>query len=385
MKANLIKLIAIIFSFFIGFACNDSGRDKESLKIGAILPLTGDLASYGVDTKRSIDLALKQYNEKGGILGKKIELVIEDSQGKTESATKAINKLITIDKVIAILGPLSSQEVLAIAPIANKNKIPIISPSSTDNSISMAGEYIFRTINADYVENQAFSNYIKNNYNFKGIAIIANEATGTLSYANSFEKFYKYIGGIILIEEIFPENQKDFKSIIYKILKHKPDAIYISGYSTEIGLLIKQIREYNNNIQILSYQSAEDPRVVDIAGEAVNGVIYSTTSLPDKLLGGAKEKFNADFQNEYSKKPGIFSSEIYDALNIIIKSQEDAQRNKIELIETLKNIKNFRGASGNISFDEYGDVHKGIAICEYVRTIATPKFLVLDNMIEVIK
>jgi len=360
------QLAIVLLALFLHAACNNAKKDKDVIKIGAILPLTGDLSSYGVDTKLALELAVKQKNNNGGINGKKVVLVIEDSKGQTKEASIAANKLIIIDKVIAILGPITSPEVLVIAPICNKNKVPLISPSSTDNAISNAGEYVFRTINADNIETQAFAIFLKQDLNLPKIAIIANQATGTLSYATSFEEFYKKNGGTILNKEIFGENQIDFKNVIIKQLSSNPDAFYISGVSMEIGLLIKQIREINKTVKIFSYQSAEDRRVVEIANEQVNGVVFSSTTLPDSIIGSARLNIVDDFMNEYGKKPGIFAAEIFDGINIIMNALNNSNDSNKSFIEILKTTKDYNGASGIITFDVNGDVHKNIAIYQYL-------------------
>jgi len=379
------QLAFMLLALFFFTACNLANKEKEVIKIGAILPLTGDLSSYGVDTKLALELAVKQENEKGGIDNKKIVLIIEDSEGKAENATKAANKLINVDKVISILGPLSSPEVLAIAPIANKNRIPIISPSSTDNAITDAGDFVFRTINADYIENEAFSNFIKVNFNLPRISIIANKAAGTLSYANSFETYYLQSGGKIVRKELYDESQKDFKNLISKVLSDIPDAIYISGYSMEIGSIIRQLKQYNQKIQLLSYQSAEDSKVVNICGNLIDGLIYSSTTLPNNLLSGSRKAFNGEFEKEYSKKPGIFTAEIYDAMNIVLSSYKKTIKSGAALIDSLKTVNNFDGASGVISFDKNGDVHKPIAIYRYSNKTPNPIFVVTEKSIKEIR
>lgn len=385
MSRSIRQLALVLLALILFSACNNAEKEKDVIKIGAILPLTGDLSNYGVDTKLALELAVKQENERGGIDNKRVVLIIEDSQGKPENASRAVNKLINIDNVIAILGPLSSPEVLAVAPIVNKSKIPLISPSSTDNSITNAGEFVFRTINADYVENKAFSRFVKINFDLPKISIIANQATGTLSYANSFETNYLQEGGKILLKELYAESQKDYKNIITKILSGKPDAIYISGYSMEIGSIIKQIRQFNKNIQLFSYQSAEDSKVPGISGDLVNGLVYSSTTLPDSILGRTRKKFNNDFETEYNKKPGIFTAEIYDAINIVLASLRKTINSGSTLIDSIKVVKNFEGASGIISFDKNGDVYKPVSIYRYVDKIPIPIFEVTEKSIEEIR
>ncbi len=347
--------------------CRNSSKNNESertVKIGAILPLTGNLASYGVDTRKAVELAVEQLNNQGGLNGKKIIVVFEDSQGQSSKAVNICKKLIEIDKVIGILGPITSPEVLSISPLANRGKVPIISPSSTSVDISNAGEYVFRTINADNIETIAFSKFVKSRFNNLRIAIIANQAAGTLSYANSFEKYYNDLDHKVIDKVLFQENIIDFKNIIQKALQNNPDALYISGVSQDIGLIAKQIREANKDVQLLSYQSAEDERVLELAGTAINDMYYSSTSLPEGYIGDVRMEFMKEFNKSYGNYPGIFACEIYDATNILLNAYGNSN-GQDDFIERLNKTNNYKGTSGIITFDENGDVNKPISIWRY--------------------
>jgi branched-chain amino acid transport system substrate-binding protein len=383
MKRNsfIFLILFFVLASVFNWSCNNKSKE-ETIKIGAILPLTGNLASYGVDTKKALELAVSEINAQKGINGKKVVLIFEDSQGSSKLATTSINKLIDINKVQGILGPITSPEVLAIAPIANSKKVPIISPSSTDVDISNAGEYVFRTINTDHIETIAFSNFVKKQFGCISIGIIANRASGTLSYANSFEKYYTSLDCPINIKERYQENTKDFKTNISKLLNKDIQGIYVSGVSMEIGTIVRQIREFNKDIQIFSYQSAEDRRVVEIAGDAVDNMYFSSTTLPKKYLGKEREIFETNFKNKYGTSPGIFAPEIYDGINILLDAIAKSEENGVDMIDYLKNTKAYKGASGTITFDEFGDVHKAIAIYKYENTTPEPLFVVEnDNII----
>jgi branched-chain amino acid transport system substrate-binding protein len=336
--------------------------------IGAILPLTAapptDLSSYGVDTRKAVELAADQQNRKGGINGAKITLKIEDSQGAAAKAVGSLHKLADVDKAVACVGPITSPEVLAVAPIANQKRVPIISPSATSVDITTAGEHIFRTINVDTIETEEFAAYVRRNMSISAVAILANQAAGTMSYADSFEKYFRALDGKILLKEILPQNSADYRAVINKVLARRPAAIYVAGVSNEIGEVVRQIRSVNTTIVLLSYQSAEDRRVSEIAGSAANGLTFSSTTLPDQALGTAHAAFVREFTSRYGQKPGIFASEIYDAFNVIV---EAARRcgNQRHLSICLNETKGFTGASGTITFDANGDVHKPVAFYKY--------------------
>lgn len=371
-------IIVLLLPMFIG--CGDDSKYKnKEIKIGAILPLTGDLSSYGVDTKKALELAVMEINSNDLLNDKKVKIIIEDSQGSPRLATNAFNKLIEHDKVIGVLGPITSPEVLAIAPIANSKQIPIISPSSTNVDITNAGDYVFRTINADNIETIAFAKFVKDKYRCIDIGIIANRASGTLSYATSFENNYMDDNCEVVQKEIYQEGTKDFKEYILKLLNRNVNGIYISGVSMEIGTIVRQIREFDKDIILFSYQSAEDKRVIEIAGEAVDNMYYSTTTLPEIYLGDKRKDFNKAFHKQYGYEPGIFSAEIYDGINVLYNAFYNSEKKGDPVIKHLKGTKGYEGASGNITFDENGDVHKAIAIYKYDSMQRKPLYIVDNN------
>ena len=380
----LIFLVTVMSIGFMTSCTKKSGEESKVIKVGAILPLTGNLSNYGVDTKKALELAVELYNKKNADKKQSVKCIFEDSQGKAKNAISACKKLIDVDGVIAIMGPITSPEVLSIGPLVNNRKVPMISPSSTSVDISKSGSYVYRTINADNIETSAFAKFLKENYGCLKIGVLANQAAGTLSYANTFKTFYSDLGCEIAITEIYKENLADFKDNITKILSANVDSIYISGVSHEIGLIIKQIRERDKDVKIFSYQSAEDARVVEIAQDFTDGVIFSSTSIPNSYLGKPREQFNKQFSEKFNKEPGIFASEIFDAFNIVMNAY-DKMSTGGDLNNFVKDTKNFVGTSGKISFDKNGDVHKAIAIYEYKDKTPKPVFMVDDSGSKIIE
>jgi branched-chain amino acid transport system substrate-binding protein len=369
-RKALLAIVAVVVVAVVGWLIYRAyvSPREEVIKIGAILPLTGDLSSYGVDTRKALELGVEEINRGGGVQGKKIALMVEDSRGVAAQAVNAFTKLVDVNGVVGILGPITSAEVLSVAPIANAKKIPIISPSATSPDVSDAGEYVFRTINADEVETQVFAHYVKNELNIDLVGIIAVDAAGTISYANSFERFFTALNGRVVSKEIVSEAATEYRSPIRKVLQKRPKAVYVSGYSKEIGLIIKQIREIDKEVVLLSYQSAEDRRVLELAGSAVDGLIFSSTTLPEGSLGKRHEEFVASFKERFGKEPGVFTAEIYDALYVLVEALRRSQATGSSLLTSLSQTHNYDGASGPITFDQKGDVHKPVAVYKYTGT-----------------
>lgn len=369
-------LLAFAFSVLILAGCGK--KQPKEYEIGALLPLTGDAAQWGAEPQKAIQMAIDEINLAGGIKGKKLRAIFEDTQASPKLATSALNKLITTDKIQVVIGPISSSEMLAIAPIANSNKVVLVSPSATNNAITNSGDYIFRVINSDVIEGSAMATVIYKEFQHKKGAILATNSAGVVGIGDIFEKTFTSLGGQILIYEKADEKSVDYKSILAKIKAAKPDFVYAIAYPKETGIMIKQIREVGFTGAIFSSQPAEDPQVVDIAGNAVDGVVYSTTTLTSEVLGVPYEKFVEKFKEKYSKAPGSFATESYDALNIIAKVLSEVDENGTKIKDSLYSVKGYKGVSGEISFDQNGDVNKPIVIKKYSGKTSQP-ILLFEN------
>jgi branched-chain amino acid transport system substrate-binding protein len=360
----LIALILVMAAVVIGYFVTRRS-DTSAITIGAVLPLTGDLSNYSVASRKALELALEQQNAKGGINGRKLALTVEDSRGVAAQAVSAFNKLVDFNHIVACVGPITSPEVLSVGPVANQKHVSIISPSSTSVDITNAGPYLFRTINVDSIETEAFASYVNHDMHIATVGILADQAAGTMSYANSFAKYFAAQGGTVVATEVIPQGSLDYRSSISKILAKKPSALYLAAVSNEIGELVRQIRSIDRQIPLLSYQSAEDKRVVEIAQDSVNGLVFSSTTLPDSALGAAHATFVSDFSKKFNEQPGIFGAESYDAFNIVAEALRRCGEDASKLAACIGQTSKFAGASGEITFDENGDVHKPIAFYRY--------------------
>jgi branched-chain amino acid transport system substrate-binding protein len=361
----LIALVVVVAAVIIGYYVTHRSTDTSTITIGAVLPLTGDLSNYSVASRKALELALEQQNAKGGINGKQLALTVEDSRGVAAQAVSAFNKLVDVNRAVACVGPITSPEVHSVAPVANQKHVSIISPSSTSVDITNAGPYVFRTINVDSIETEAFAAYVNHDLHITTVGILADQASGTMSYANSFAKYFAAQGGTVAITEVLPQGSLDYRSSISKVLAKKPAALYLAGVSNEIGELVRQIRSINSQIPLLSYQSAEDKRVIEIAGDSVNGLVFSSTTLPESALGAAHATFVSDFSKKFGEEPGIFGAESYDAFNIVAEALRRCGDDTIKLAGCIGQTLKFPGASGEITFDANGDVHKPIAFYRY--------------------
>lgn len=333
-------------------------KKAEIIKIGAMLPLSGDAAQYGEWGKNGISLAVDEINSKGGIKGNKIEVVYEDDAADPKKGVSTVNKLISIDKVKVIIGPIPSAVTLAIAPICENNKVVVLS-SSSNPIITHAGDYIFRNWPSDDFEGSAMAQYaIKMKFNNIAVFHINNEYG--LGIATIFKEQYIKLGGRVLITEAFMQGGSDMRSLLTKIKSYNPDAIYLIGHTKENGYIVKQARDLGIKTQILGTVGIEGPDFINIAGESAEGLVYTAPAFDPDAHDPVINTYQEAYIKKYGMKSEIFAATAYDALNIIALMIQKYGNDPDKIKAGLYALKNYPGISGVTSFDENGDVVKPV-------------------------
>jgi branched-chain amino acid transport system substrate-binding protein len=340
-------------------------RTAPVVQYGAILPLSGDGASYGKSTQRGIDLFLESPKFKDLKLNTKV--VYEDSQLSAKNAVSAWNKLVTTDKVSAVLGPFTSSEMLALAPLAEKQKIPLISHTATSPEITKAGDYSFRIIPSDVFDGRAVAHMIKKSLGNSGTnpipvaTIYINNDYGK-GVKDVFEKEAPTVGLQITQSKAFAAGTSDFRSILTELQNQKVSNVFLVG-TKEMGRFLKQMVELNQKYQIFSTGFMEDPEILKQAQAGAEGVIYSYPSFNPESSDETVKSFVAAFQAKYQEKPDVIAALGYDLVAVVADAQAKAKEPTPESIKSaLYKTKGFAGVTGTISMDENGDVIKGIGI-----------------------
>jgi branched-chain amino acid transport system substrate-binding protein len=361
----IIGAVVVIAAIIIGIRLTQepTQQQRQVYKIGAILPLTGDAAQWGEHPRNAINLAVEQMN--ASLSEKEFEVVFEDAQANPRIGVAAFRKLITNEHVPVVIGEVASAVTLVVAPIAEQEKVVLISPASTNSKISEAGDFIFRTINADILEGSVMAEFLINEQNIKRVAVLTIQTAGTVGMCDSFVSRFKSLQGDVVLYEKVSEGTSDFRSSLSVIKQSTAQALYLVGYPKETGLMVKQARELGLSIPLFSAQPAEDPEVTKIAKGAVDKVTFTTTTLPPEVLGEAYIQFAKAYQARFGVKPGSFAAEAYDAANLIMKAILERGYDGPSIRDYLYSVKNYPGASGPITFDRNGDVHKPIIINEY--------------------
>ncbi len=334
---------------------------EKTIKIGAILPLSGPLATIGKDIKFAIDVAVKHVNAEGGIRNKPIEVFYEDSLGLPEKGKEAFLKLMKEKDVKVIIGAVSSEVTLALAPLAEKYELPIVSPTSSSPRITSQGnDYVFRVYPSDTIEARRLADtmftqlYIRN---FIPIAIkneygygISNEV---LRIARSTES--------MKIPEVIryspDDTYEDFVDIAKRVKEMEPEGVLLAGYPEDDAQLLRAMAEVEVDCYKFSTSSVGVSEVIKSIGEPAVGLIYAKPLFDPKATDQATRKFVQDFIDMVGKEPDVYAAHGYDALRIAAKAFTKSSRPD-DILRRLQQVKGYEGISGDITFDKYGDVVK---------------------------
>lgn len=352
------KIIGILLVFFLLSSCQRV--EEETIRIGAILPLSGDLAVYGKSLQNGMDLSLDEF-KKNNIDGKKVQIIYEDSKADPKLAISSFEKLSSIDKCKIVLGGFSSSEVLSIAPTAEKNKIVLISPTASSPSITNAGDYIFRITPSDTFDGEIMAKFAFYNLNLRNVAILFTNNDYGLGIANVFRNRFEKFGGNVVIEKIFESGTKDFKTQLISIKEKIPDGLYIIAAS-ELGNILKQKTELALNVKVFTVGLAENPKVIEIAGKGADNVFYSYPSFQVNSDDSIVKKFVSDYKVKYGNEPDVLGAYGYDLLNITLLALKNNLESSEKIKNALYNIKDYQGVTGLTSFDQKGDVTKTAGI-----------------------
>ncbi len=348
-----IVLIVLVWLFF--------GRGRENtITVGAVLPLTGGSAQWGIPPRNAALLAVDQANAKGGIKGKKIALEIEDDQCEPATGVAAILKILASRKPIAILGAVCSSVTLAVAPIAESNRVVLISPASTTPLLTNAGDYIFRVIPTDALRGKVFADYVYA-HGYKRVSCLYINNDGGLGNQKTFSESFQKLGGQIISVDAYPQDTQDVRTQLTKIKAAKPDAVLIVSYPDDTPIVLRQAAELKLGLPLFFQTEAlDDPAVIQRAGAAAEGATYI---LPAKPTGTAADDFVRAYRERYHKDPELFAAEGYDVIMLIFDILNASPALTSDALKDgLYHTQGYPGASGTISFDRNGDVIKPMAI-----------------------
>ena len=321
-------------------------QNTMPIKIGWMGPLTGDVANLGKDALAASQMAVEELNAAGGINGRKIELLIEDGKCNPKDASVAANKLINIDKVSSAI-VTCSPEVNVVAPIANANKVAVLSSCASAPNVTDAGDYIFRTYPSDSFQGVYVADYVYNKLGKRKVAILAEQNDWALGIEKAFKKDFEKLGGQVVVLEEFSEGVRDLRTQVTKIKNSDAELIYFPAFTEATLVGLKQLKEFGVNLPIIGGDTWDDQKVLE--SSFAQGVLYT----------GVHSNFDVEWKAKMLAKEinlTLCTPTSYDNVkifaDIIGRVGDDGEKIKNELYK----VKDYKGVIGNITLDQNGDL-----------------------------
>ncbi len=371
------KIIAFAVVALLAMSMCFAGGDKESsadgavVKIGFIGPLTGDYANYGTLCRQAVEMAIDEINAKGGVNGASIKLFAEDSEGDSQKALAAMEKLSSSDKVCAIIGPVLTGETFSVAERAQAEGIVIITPSASHKDITNVGDYIFRTTPSDGLQGEVAGKYWSQVLGYTKIAVLYAKNDYSQGLYESMSEAFTQDGGQIVAAETFMVGDKDFKTQLTKLKNTDAQAIYLPDYTAEMAQILEQAAQLGIDKPFLSGDGFLSEEIYSLAGQYTDGVVYTASARVEE------SNKNKEFKDAYTARWGIgpdsFATNAYDATYILVSVIEKVGTDRKAIKTGMEQVKDFEGVNGIINFAPNGDLVAYQGIYEVHGT--TPEYL----------
>ncbi|HEX3729872.1 MAG TPA: ABC transporter substrate-binding protein [Opitutaceae bacterium] len=350
---------------------------QDTLRIGEVASLTGKEAAYGQSSHDGTLLAIEEINAAGGVLGKRLELITLDDASKPGEAGTAARKLISRNKVAALLGEVASGRSMEMAPIAQNARIPMISPSSTNPRVTQVCNYIFRVCFTDPFQGAVLAKFALAHLHARKMAILTSVSSAySVGLSKYFREPYQAGGGTIVDEQKYSEGDKDFKAQLTAIMASGADGLLVSGYYTEAALVCRQAQQLGLDLPIFGGDGWEAQELITIGGDAVEGKFYSTHFSPASPVP-AVQAFVARFRQRWGAEPDGMAALGYDSAEVLADALKRAGTSApAALRAAIAATRDFPGVTGSTTLDANRDATKPAVIL----TVKDGKFALVDTV-----
>lgn len=366
----------------LGMARAAGPAKGDPILLGEVGSLTGAEATFGDSTRKGIDLALEDINARGGVKGRPLAVKVYDDQGRPEEAATVMTRLIARDKVALVLGEVASSRSLAMAPIAEAQRVPMITPSSTNPRVTKDGkkvrQFVFRVCFIDPFQGTVMAKFTRKNLKLSQVAILRDVGNDySMGLADYYAAKFKELGGRIAADESYKAGDQDFKAQLTSIKGRKPEALFIPGYYTDVALIARQARELGLKQPLLGGDGWESSKLYEIGGAALDGCYFSNHYSPDDPSPRIRD-FVKRYKSAHGEVPDSLAALAYDSAMIAAEAIGRAKDLKGDSIrQVLASMKGFAGVTGVITFDaDHNPVKPAVVLRiqggkpHYVTTIA---------------
>ena len=365
-----VRLLSVLFlAFGVVTACerrSDGPVDDGTgdILVGMYGSLTGDGASFGQSSREGTELAVEEINAGAGVLGgRRIRLLVEDNQSRPEEASNAVTKLITQDRVVAVLGEVASRRTLAAAPVAQRYQIPLITPASTNERVTEVGDYIFRVCFIDPFQGEVLAKFAYNDLKARRAAVLRDITQDySVGLTDSVVKNFTALGGQVAEPISYSGGDPDFRAVLTQIRAQKPDVIFATGYYTEAAIIVRQARELGMTMPILGGDGWVGDALAN-GREALRNTFISnhySGDNPDPIV----QNFVAAYRQKFGKEPDSIAALAYDAVKVLVDAFERAGSTNGAAVRDALATSNVAGVTGQLAMDAQRNVSKPAVIQE---------------------
>jgi len=361
MKSSLVSAFVAVALAGSFLACDKGAKE---IKIGGVGPLTGEAATFGASTKNGYDMAVAEWNAKGGVLGKQVKMTFADDKGDPAEGATVFTKLIEQDKSIAVVGTVMSKVSLAGAPICQNAKIPMIATSSTNPKVTLVGDYIFRACFIDPFQGTVGAKFVFDDLKAKKAAClfdVGNDYTKGLS--EFFKAKFTALGGQVVGYEGHATGTTDFKAQLTKVLAAGPDILYVSDYYNDVALIAKQARELGFKGPLVGGDGWDSPKLMEVGGSAVEGCFFTNHYSQDDTAPMV-QAFVKSYKTKYGADPDALAALGYDATNIMLDAIQRAGDTDGAKIKDALQKTDLKTVTGQVKFDGDRNPVKSAVIIE---------------------
>jgi branched-chain amino acid transport system substrate-binding protein len=343
--------------------------------VGMYGSLTGDGASFGVSSREGTELAVDEVNTAGGLLGgRRIQLLVEDDQSLPEQATSAVTKLITQDRVIAVLGEVASRRSLAAAPVAQRYQVPMITPSSTNERVTAVGDYIFRVCFIDPFQGEVLAKFAYNDLKARRVAILRDtQQDYSVGLTESIVRHFTSLGGEVLDPVSYSTGDADFKAILTRVRGQKPDVIFATGYYPEAAIIVRQARELGLTMPILGGDGWVGDALKN-GREALNNTFISNHYSGDNPAP-VVQNFVKAYRARFGRDPDSIAALAYDSVKVLADAITRAASTEGRALRDALATTNVAGVTGQLRMNAQRNVEKPAVIQEVTFADGEVKFV----------
>lgn len=373
---SVIRPAASVLTDFIGSTCGPKGHRKTILavlallsftiqssladiKIGAVTCLTGALSTFGVSSVQGAKLAVEEINAAGGTLGQPIRLVVEDNGSKSGETATIVRKFLSQDKVIAILGDLTSSATMEGAPLAQAAKIPLLTPSATNVAITKLGNYIFRSCFTDPFTGMIMARFALNRLGARQAIVMTDvKQDYSVGLTEAIRQYFSQNGARILNTLSYSSGDTDFRTQLTQVRMAHPEVVFLPGYYTEAALILLQAKQLGITCPFVGGEGWDSPALVRVAGRAADGNYY-TDHFSAVDANPKVQKFVQNYREKYGAVPDALAALWYDGARLLSQAvQRAGSTSGAAIRDALAGTRDFDGVTGNISIDENRNASK---------------------------